>query len=290
MKHNKINKDPLVSWIIPVASGEKWLDRCLDSIVNQTYINWEALIIINGEVNFQEYQKIKDKYCTNYTNKKIYFFTLERKGMANALNFGLKKSKGKWIARIDADDYCLSTRIEKQLCYENCDLIFSNVDYVNENNIKISSTKLLSRIYYIKKSFFVQIHLFFVKLLSKFPNKISVKDELCFRNPIPHSSVFIKKEKLLEIGGYASNELGDNPCQDIKTWHKLVNYGCKFFIIDEVLTFISIHSHQITGSKQARFEASKIYYDLFKKNRDFRSLIAAIYQLLLSFKSKKRYD
>ena len=54
--------NPIVSWIVPVASGEKWLDRCLQSIVHQTYNNWEALIIINGKINSQEYYKIKLKY------------------------------------------------------------------------------------------------------------------------------------------------------------------------------------------------------------------------------------
>ena len=121
---------PIVSWIVPVASGEKWLDRCLKSIVNQTYNSWEALIIINGQINSNEYSKIKIKY-SKFKNK-IFFYELKKRGLANALNFGLKKCKGEWIARLDADDYCIKQRLEIQMNYTSYDLIFSNVDYVDE--------------------------------------------------------------------------------------------------------------------------------------------------------------
>lgn len=279
---------PIVSWIVPVASGEKWLDRCLKSIVNQTYNSWEALIIINGQINSNEYSKIKIKY-SKFKNK-IFFYELKKRGLANALNFGLKKCKGEWIARLDADDYCIKQRLEIQMNYTSYDLIFSNVDYVDEKEKKLYSNKLLEKIYYNKKTFFEIIHSYFIKMLSKYPNKISVSDELSFRNPIPHSSVLIRKSILIKVGGYSSNQDGNNPCQDLKTWHLLKDINCKFYIVDKILTYISIHPHQITASKEARYECAQINYIHFKKNKDYRSLVASIYQLILSLKTSKRYD
>ena len=274
---NKNKVDPLVSWIVPVASGEKWLERCLNSVINQNYSNWEAIIVINGKVRLNEYNSIKKKYSTN--RYKIYFFELEKKGMANALNFALKKSKGEWIARLDADDYCISTRLEKQLKYKEYDLICSNISLIDENENEIYYTELMKRYYNNKLSFFENIHNKFIELLSKYPKKFDICDELKFRNPIPHSSVLLRKNILTEIGGYISNKNGDNPCQDIRTWILLMSKGCKFYQVNEILTKISIHPRQITGSIKPRLEVIKIYFSLFIKYKDIRSLMSCVFHL-----------
>lgn len=267
-----------MSWLVPVASGEKWLDRCLDSIVNQSYKNWEAIVIINGKVKDNEYRNLKSKYINS--DFKFKFYELEKKGMANALNFGLKHCKGDWIARLDADDYSNQNRLEEQIKYTNYDLIFSNISSINENNEVIYSTRGFQRIYKNKLPFLKKLHNQTLKSLSKYPKKYDIRDEFMFRNPIPHSSVLVRKKVLTDIGGYISNKNGDNPCQDLKTWLKLIDEKIRIYQVDKILTFISTHPHQVTGSSKANYETFKIYLMLFFKYFDYRSLMSFIFQII----------
>jgi len=109
---------PLVSIVLPVYNGEKYLAESLDSVLAQTYQNWELVIINDGSTDGTEtlilsYQDKRIKYLPNEGNKGIIF----------SLNKGLQESNGVYIARLDADDIALPFRIEKQVKFlsENSD-------------------------------------------------------------------------------------------------------------------------------------------------------------------------
>ena len=113
-------RPPLVSIVIPVYNGEKYLAECLDSVFAQTYSNWELVIINDGSSDGTEnvilrYQDKRIKYLPNHTNKGIIF----------SLNRGLQESNGVYIARLDADDVALPSRIEKQV-----EFLTKNPEYV----------------------------------------------------------------------------------------------------------------------------------------------------------------
>ncbi|MDR2594957.1 MAG: glycosyltransferase [Fibromonadaceae bacterium] len=107
--------DPLVSWLMPVYNGEKYLRRAMDSMLGQTYQNFIMIIIIengcidNTEAICEEYAK-KDKRIRIYYNK-------ENLGVAASLNRGLELCEGKYIARMDAGDVSLPERLEKQVAF-----------------------------------------------------------------------------------------------------------------------------------------------------------------------------
>ena len=110
----KLNKDfscnELVSIILPVYNAEKTLGRAIKSILNQTYSNWELILIDDGssDASSNIIKKLKDSRI-----KKIFFKT--NKGLVKSLNVGIKVSKGKFIARMDADDISLPERLFHQL-------------------------------------------------------------------------------------------------------------------------------------------------------------------------------
>jgi glycosyltransferase involved in cell wall biosynthesis len=111
---------PLVSIVLPVYNGEKYLTESLDSVLSQTYQNWELVIINDGSTDGTEnlilnYQDKRIKYLKNDGNKGIIF----------SLNRGIQESKGVYIARLDADDIALPFRIEKQV-----EFLSDNLDYV----------------------------------------------------------------------------------------------------------------------------------------------------------------
>ena len=105
--------EPLVSVLIPVYNTKyRYLREAIESILNQTYGNFELLIINdascdNAEDVILSYKDERIKYYKNETNLKLIA----------TLNKGIELSKGKYIARLDADDYCTPDRLEKQVKY-----------------------------------------------------------------------------------------------------------------------------------------------------------------------------
>ena len=102
---------PTVSVVMPTYNAEKFLKEAIDSILDQTYQDFELLVIDDNS---------KDNTCNivkSYKDKRIKLIKGPQKGLAAALNYGIKVAKGKYIARMDADDISLPTRFEKQVTY-----------------------------------------------------------------------------------------------------------------------------------------------------------------------------
>jgi glycosyltransferase involved in cell wall biosynthesis len=103
----------LISVILPVFNGEKYLSESIESILNQTYANFEFIIINDGSSD--KSLKIINKY--NKLDKRILVISRGNKGLIASLNEGIEKSKGKYIARMDQDDISLPRRLEEQLSF-----------------------------------------------------------------------------------------------------------------------------------------------------------------------------
>ena len=102
----------LVSIIIPYYQCKDYISKSINSVINQTYKNWE-LIIIDDE-NSKSSESLLNKIKTKHDNIKI-FPTKANVGVGLARNLGIKKSKGAYIAFLDSDDYWQRTKIEKQI-------------------------------------------------------------------------------------------------------------------------------------------------------------------------------
>lgn len=108
----------LISVVMSVYNAEKYLAEAIESILTQTYTNFEFIIINDGSTDssleiIQNYMK-KDE--------RIVLISRENKGLPFSLNEGIEKAKGKYIARMDADDISLPTRFEDQLSFMNNNL------------------------------------------------------------------------------------------------------------------------------------------------------------------------
>ena len=93
--------EDLISVIVPVYNVEKYLNKCIDSIINQTYKNLEIILVDDGS------QDSSGKICDEYTKKdnRIKVIHKENGGVSSARNIGLNNATGEWIAFIDADDW-----------------------------------------------------------------------------------------------------------------------------------------------------------------------------------------
>lgn len=103
--------EPVISCIIPTFNRALLLKDAIESTLNQTFKNWELIIVDDGSTDETE------KVVREYTRKdsRIKFFRNDKKGQASARNYGLLRSNGKYIAFLDDDDVSLPHRFESQL-------------------------------------------------------------------------------------------------------------------------------------------------------------------------------
>ena len=127
----------LVSIVIPVHNAEEYINEALDSCINQTYENLEILVVDDKSQDntlniLKEYEQ-KDS--------RIKVLPVEKQdGLGNVINIGIRRSRGKYIARMDADDVMYPDRIEKQVNYlesnPNCVAVGGQIDIIDkEGNI-----------------------------------------------------------------------------------------------------------------------------------------------------------
>ena len=124
--------NPLVSIVIPVHNGEKYIKESIDSCLNQTYKNIE-IIVVDDKSEDKTLEILKE-----YGQKLTVIPVEKQNGLGNVINIGIRESKGKYIARMDADDIMYPTRIEKQVQYlesnPNCVAIGGQIDIIDENS------------------------------------------------------------------------------------------------------------------------------------------------------------
>lgn len=124
--------NPLVSIVIPVHNGEKYVKEAIDSCINQTYRDIEIIVV--DDASTDNTLNILKEY-----GEKITVLPVEKQnGLGNVINIGIRRSKGKYIARMDADDIMYPTRIEKQVKYlesnPNCVAIGGQIDIIDEDS------------------------------------------------------------------------------------------------------------------------------------------------------------
>lgn len=136
----------IISVIIPVYNVKQYIERCIDSILNQTYKNIEIIIVDDGSTDGC------DEICNMYAekDKRIKVVHIKNSGVSNARNVGLRLAKGKYITFVDADDYIAKTYIEEmyKLCREEqCDIgiigIIENNELTKKTSTSGESTNML---------------------------------------------------------------------------------------------------------------------------------------------------
>lgn len=136
----EINRSPKISVIVPVYNVEKYIRRCIESILAQTYTNFEVLLVDDGSTDksgliCDEFSKVDDR---------IQVFHKENGGVSSARNYGLNKAKGEWISFIDGDDWIGSFYFEvfqQKITKNSLDLDIVSFDYYLDSYERMSSYK-----------------------------------------------------------------------------------------------------------------------------------------------------
>ena len=243
----------LVSVIIPYYRKKQYISRALKSVTNQTYKKLEIIIIYDdsnkSDLKFIKYISSKDKRIKIFVNKKNLGAGLSR-------NVGIKKSKGKYIAFLDADDLWYKNKIDHQIKFMvKKGISFSHTSYsiINKQNIIIS--------------------------------KRYAKDFLSFKDLIKScdiglSTVMIKKSHLF------TNKFPNlKTKEDFVLWLKLLSKNVKIYGIDKNLVLWSKIENSLSSSSiQKLVDGFKVYNHYMK----FNFLKSFYYLVLLSFNYLKK--
>lgn len=127
---------PKVSVIVPVYNVEEYLDKCLNSLVNQTLKDIEIIVVNDGSPDNS--QDIIDKYVKKYP-KKVKSFVKKNGGLSDARNYGIKHAKGEYIAFLDSDDWAELDTYEimyKKAISRNFDIVVCDLFYIFDNYTK----------------------------------------------------------------------------------------------------------------------------------------------------------
>jgi glycosyltransferase involved in cell wall biosynthesis len=168
---------PAISVVMPTYNGERFLRPAIESILNQTFPNFELIIIDDGSTDNTPriLSEFKDTRLTALTNQKNL-------GIAAATNRGLAAARGEYIALQDHDDISLPHRLQTQLAFLNTHpeiaLVGSAAELIDENGIAYDN-------YHEPE------------------NDIELKWEALFRCPISHTSVMMRSRIVSETGGYS---------------------------------------------------------------------------------------
>ena len=147
----KDRQAPLVSIIVPVYNAEKYLNRCVDSILSQTMTDFELLLIDDGS------KDNSGRICDEYSEKdaRVRVFHKPNGGVSSARNLGLDNARGEWITFVDADDVIRSCFSDIDWTMLSEDLIcFPSYSIYDDSTVFLNSIERRDGIYIPAKSFY----------------------------------------------------------------------------------------------------------------------------------------
>lgn len=209
---------PLISVVMSVYNGEKYLSEAIDSILLQSYSNLELIIVSDGSTDNSV--DIIRKYMV--TDNRIVLIDRENKGLPFSLNEGIARAKGKYIARMDADDISLPNRLEKQ------------IRYLHENKLDVCGSYC--------EAFGENIR---HRIIAPPISHTDIKFRLMFSSAFAHPTVMFRKEVFDKVAYNCSYKVA----QDYKLWVDIVSKGFKLGNIPEVLMRYRTHSGQASTKK-----------------------------------------
>ena len=233
---------PKISVLMPAYNSENYIREAIDSILNQTYGDFEFVIVDDCSTDgtweiIKEYAK-KDKRIKPLRNKK-------NSGVTVSLNNGLKKCSGEIIARMDSDDISTADRFEKQIkLMDKYDVVGANIIFIDENGKRFGKRK--------------------------YSNDISGVIRL--ESPLAHPTVMFRKELVDKYGGY---DEGYSNSQDYDLWLRFYSKNARIKNIDKYLLKYRIHLHSVKNSKTKNILRNTIRIKL-KANKNYNIRLGSL--------------
>ena len=230
---------PLISVVIPAYNAEQFLDETLESVLSQTYENWECIIVNDGSTDNTE--SIAKKWCEK--DARFRYFYKENSGASDTRNLGIKKARGEYIAFLDADDILTSDSLEVRinvLIEQNVDLVATKLQHFTDKLPKVSKNNARQDVLYYAKEGLTQLMAF---------------------NKVTPSTVLCKKSVMDEVGGFTWHK----KAEDLHCWLKVLFAGYKIYRIDETLLLYRLVENSMSSTDR---NCSKEVFEIIYSFKD----------------------
>ncbi|MGK0724384.1 glycosyltransferase family 2 protein [Aerococcus urinaeequi] len=250
----KVSNNNLVSVIVPAYNAETVISDCVSSVVNQTYQNWEMVIV--DDCSKDKTVEIIENYAIAESRIKLLKLG-ENKGVANARREAIKFSSGRYLAFLDADDMWKNCKLEEQL------------EFMSKNKIGFSMTS-----YEIMSEGKTNGKIFRV------PEKLTYTDYL-------KNTIIGNLTVMIDLTFIPEFRIEDGPLEDVMTWMELLKNGNFAYGLDKNLATYRVTSNSVSGDK---IKNAKRYFHLLKKRQELGNFKSVFYFVMYSFNAlKKRY-
>jgi glycosyltransferase involved in cell wall biosynthesis len=228
--------DVKITVLMPAYNAAKYIAEAIDSVLAQTFTDFELLILDDGSTD-NTIQEIK-----KFSDPRIRLIECEHKGIAETLNYGLNKARGYFIARFDADDICYADRLMIQYDFMQANpdyvLLGAEADYMDMDGEYVFTLKY-------RGYSDVEIR--------------SLGPAIC---PFSHVTVMYKKDEVINAGGYDNNAI---TFEDHLLWSKLVNRG-KVCNLARSLVRVRFNPESVTIDEKWRGKSfNKLKYACLRK-------------------------
>ena len=237
----------IVSIVVPVYNAEKFLERTIKSVQQQTMEQWELLLIDDASTDKSR------EIMRNYESEKIRCFYCDKNGgPAKARNIGLKEARGKYLALVDSDDFWVPDKLKKQITFmKDNDYAFSftSYEFADENGKRNGC-------------------------IAHAPARVDYKSILRSSTIAPSTAILDREkipEKLLLMPTDVARE-------DAATWMQILEEGYIAYGLDEVLTVYCRHEGAYSGNK---IKAVLGKWELYRKVQGF-SVLKSFYYVCIN--------
>ncbi|MDI4635980.1 MULTISPECIES: glycosyltransferase family 2 protein [Halomonadaceae] len=215
---------PLVSFYMSVKNGFPFLQGSIESIKNQTYPNWEAVIVDDGSTDgsFSYLRDVEKK------DSRFKVLSSQGGGRGKSLNMAIMHAQGEYVANLDADDLSHPQRLDVQvgiLLAQGIGFLYSETNYIHDDDVV--EWKPIPRPYCQKVD--------------------DESRELMKRNPVSHISVICLRKNILQVGGYSEERKSQ---LDYELWFRLVKEGGRLQKTSYSLAAKRIHTGQSFENKK----------------------------------------
>lgn len=222
-----------ISIVVPVYNAEKYIKETMDSVVQQTYSDWELLLVLNGCTDNSE--AVVRHYQREHPDKKIRVILENSKGAAMARNRGVYEAVGRYIAYVDADDLWVPCKLEHILRFmkeTDASFVFSGYEFADEN------AKGTGKVVHVP---------------SQLTYKEALKNTTIFTSTVMFDTEKLSKDLL---------QMPDIKSEDTALWWKILREGHVARGLDENLVLYRRPKKSLSSNK---LEAIRRIWNLYRK-------------------------
>jgi glycosyltransferase involved in cell wall biosynthesis len=206
-----VQATPRVSVVLPVWNGERFLAEAVESVLSQTLHRFELLLVDDGSTDATA--EMSSDYARR--DRRVQVIRLQRSGIAHALNAGIAAARGRYVARMDADDISHPSRLQKQLAHldanPRCVAVGSAVYVMDERGGHVGT--------------------------SRYPEEHAEITQTLMdgrSNAMAHPTVMARRKALVAVGGYRHDSV---PSEDLDLWFRLSRIGTLANMREQLLRY-----------------------------------------------------